>query len=333
MENGMDQKIGILLINIGTPDAPTEEAVSAFLAEFLSDPYVVDYPGWLWKPILNNIILRSRPKKSAHLYEKIWTSSGSPLLDISQSIQLKLDQKMPDWQTALGMRYGNPSIQTGLELLWSKGVNHLVILPLFPQYSSTTTLTAIRETEKQIKAGSGFKQITTIKDYHSHPAYISALADSIQEARLKNGEPDITLFSYHSIPKRLVVKQGEPYQAQCLLTSELTTKKLGLAAKKTAVSFQSRFGPEPWLSPYTDETLHDLGTAACPSIQVICPGFSVDCLETLEEISIQGKEIFTQAGGKEYHYIQALNDNDKHINALAEIIKDAISKDTRDERS
>lgn len=322
----MDRIIGVLLINIGTPDAPTEKAVTDFLSEILSDPYVVDYPAWLWKPILEKIILRTRPKKSARNYARIW-ESGSPLLVITQSIALKLNQIKPDWQVSIGMRYGNPSIKNGFHELKEKGVTQLVILPLFPQYSSATSQTAIRQAKNQIAAGFGFQAITIVEDYHDHPAYISALAESIQKAWSLTGKPEKTLFSYHGVPKRLVTIKGEPYQTQCYATSSLTSQKAGLKGRETAVSFQSRFGPEPWLVPYTDKTLTTLGTEGCKSIHVLCPGFAADCLETLEEIAIQGKETFTQAGGGNFYYLPALNDSDPHIQALAEIIKDALGKD------
>lgn len=324
----MDRIIGVLLINVGTPDAPTEKAVTDFLSEILSDPYVVDYPGWLWKPILEKIILRTRPKKSARNYAKIWKESSSPLLVITRSIALKLDQLNPDWQVSIGMRYGNPSIKNGLNELREKGTTHLVILPLFPQYSSTTSLTAIRHTEKQIGSGSRFQNVTIIEDYHDHPAYISAVADSIQEIWSLSGKPEKTLFSFHGVPKRYVNRKGEPYQTQCHETFRLVSQKAGLTAEQTTVSFQSRFGPESWLAPYTDETLMALSAEGCKSLHVICPGFAVDCLETLEEIAIQGKNLFTRAGGEIYHYIPALNDNDNHVRALSEIVIDAIGNIT-----
>jgi len=186
----MDRITGVLIINIGTPDAPTEKAVTDFLSEFLSDPYVVDYPAWLWKPILEKIILRTRPKKSARNYAKIWKESGSPLLYIARSIASKLDQLNPDWQVSIGMRYGNPSIKSGLHELREKSVTQLVILPLFPQYSSTTSQTAIRQAKNQIAAGFGFQAITIVEDYHDHPAYISALAESIQKTWSLTGKPE-----------------------------------------------------------------------------------------------------------------------------------------------
>ena len=324
----MCQRHGVLLINIGTPDAPTKQAVTVFLSEFLSDPYVVDYPRWLWKPILEKIILRTRPKKSARNYAKIWKESGSPLLYITRSIASKLEKLNPDWQVAIGMRYGNPSIKNGLHELIEEGVTQLVILPLFPQYSSTTSLTALRHTEKQIASASGFHTVTTIESYHDHPAYISALAGSIEEAWSLTGKPAKTLFSFHSVPQRYIKKKGEPYQTQCYETFRLVSEKVGLEVSETAISFQSRFGPEPWLKPYTDETLMTLGAEACKNIHVLCPGFAADCLETLEEIAIQGKNLFTQAGGEKFHYIPALNDNENHIQALSEIIIGAIGNKT-----
>lgn len=320
----MNPNTGILLINLGTPDAPTEKAVKAYLAEFLSDPHVIDYPAWLWRPILNNFILTSRPEKSAEAYAKIWTESGSPLLEITRSITSKLDQKMDLLPVSMGMRYGNPSIERGLMELREKEVTRLVIFPLFPQYSTTTNLTTIHHTREQIKGDTPFQKIIKIEGYHDHPAYISALANSIQRARSEMGKPDMTLFSYHGIPKRYVAFKGEPYQDHCYTTSQLTADKVGIRADEMAVSFQSQFGPEPWLKPYTEETLRKLGKEGCQSLHVLCPGFPADCLETLEEIDIAGRKTYTEAGGGEFHYIPALNDRDQHIQALASIAQDAL---------
>jgi ferrochelatase len=322
----MDQKIGVLLINVGTPDAPTKEAVKAFLEDFLSDPLVVDYPAWLWKPILERIILRSRPQKSARLYERIWEKTGSPILNFTRRISSNLDQKNPKWEVAFGMRYGNPHIATGLEELKDQGATHLVILPLYPQYSSTTSLTAIQKVELELSYGMDFRSVTTVKDYHGHPAYITALADSIKRSQIAKGKPDITLFSYHGVPKRLVTKRGEPYQDQCLATTRMVAQQAGMKPTEYAVSFQSRFGPEAWLAPSTNDTLAALAETGHKKIHVICPGFAADCLETLEEIAVQGEKIFTSAGGDEFHYIPALNDNKLHIQALAEVIQCSLDQ-------
>jgi ferrochelatase len=316
----MNQKIGVLLINVGTPDAPTEEAVYHFLVEFLNDSYVVDYPAWLWKPILNGIILRTRPTKSALNYAKIWQNGGSPLLFITQSIANKLGEADPDWLVAIGMRYGNPSIQDGLRLLQDHGTTHLVVLPLYPQNSSSTSLTSINHTRKILEMMPGFNSVTFIEDYHAHPAYISALADSLQQTWKKIGKPDKTLFSFHGVPQRYITKKGEPYQEQCLETYRLVTQEVNLKDDEIVLGFQSRFGPEPWLQPYLDQVLSALGAEGCQNLHIICPGFAADCLETLEEVAIQGKMIFQEAGGGDFHYIPALNDSDSHIQALVEII-------------
>jgi ferrochelatase len=320
----MCQKIGVLLINIGTPDEPTEEAVFRFLSEFLNDPYVVDYPAWLWKPILNRIILRTRPKNSARNYARIWQDSGSPLLSITQSIGDKLAESAPRWHTAIGMRYGNPSIRDGLHMLQDRGTTHLVVLPLFPQFSSTTSLTSINHTLKVLNTMSGFDRVTVVDEYHAHPGYISALAGSIQKARTSYGKPEKSLFSFHGVPQRYITKKREPYQKQCLETYQCVSQEVSLRSEDAVLGFQSRFGPEPWLQPYTDRVLSTLGEEGCQSLHVICPGFAADCLETLEEIAVRGKKIFQEAGGKDFHYIPALNDNDSHILALRKIIQDAL---------
>ena len=320
----MNLKTGILLLNLGTPDAPTPEALRRYLAEFLGDPYVVDYPRWLWNPILNNIILRTRPARSARLYASIWEETGSPLLNISQSIALRLNKKNPDLMTTIGMRYGHPSIREALAALQQYGIEHLVIFPLFPQYTSTTSTTAIEHSKQVLQSGFKFKKVTIIQEYHDHRAYITALAASIKQSWDHTGKPEKLLFSYHSIPKRYITRKGEPYRDHCYTTSALTAQLLGLSPDDYLVAFQSKFGPEPWLSPFTDDTLVEMGKKGTPSLNVICPGFATDCLETLEEIAIEGKHQFQSAGGGDFHYIPALNDSDLHIQALSEIVMKAI---------
>jgi ferrochelatase len=320
----MNKETGVLLLNIGTPDAPTPEAVREYLAEFLSDPYLIDFPRWFWLPILNKIILRSRPARSAALYASIWQESGSPLLTATQSIAEKIRQANPGWHIAVGMRYGCPSIREGLDQLAAAGVDHLVIFPLFPQYSSTTNLTAIEHTFKQIEAGFNFEEITVIEDYHDHPAYIRALAASIKTEWAVSGQPERLLFSFHGVPRRYVTRKGEPYQDQCCATAALVADQLSLQSDEYIVSFQSRFGPEPWLTPYTDETLEELGAHKLDRLGVVCPGFAADCLETLEEIAIQGREVYEESGGEGFRYIPALNDSELHIQALSAVIADAL---------
>jgi ferrochelatase len=322
----MNCQIGILLINIGTPDAPTENALYKYLAEFLGDPYVVDYPRWLWKPILNRIILRSRPARSARLYAKIWQEEGSPLLTTTRSIADKLARREPDFLVSIGMRYGEPSIRRGLEELREGGAQHLVALPLFPQYSSSTTETARQDLLAQIDAGIEFETVTFIESYHDHPAYIGALAASIRQGWEAQGKPEKTLFSFHGVPRRYITRKKEPYQDQCRETAALTAGQLGLAQSEYLITFQSRFGPEPWLTPYTDEALAAVGADGCASLAVLCPGFAADCLETLEEIALEGREAYENAGGKNFKYIPALNDREAHLDALVKIIRDSLPK-------
>jgi ferrochelatase len=317
-------QVGILFINIGTPQAPTEEAVREYLAEFLSDPYLIDYPRWLWMPILNRIILKSRPARSAALYASIWEETGSPLMRITNSIANKVQQANLAWHTAVGMRYGSPSIKDGLQALADAGTEHLVIFPLFPQYSSTTSITAIEEVQRQLKSGFDFGLVTTIEEYHDHPAYISALAESIRHDMAQIGQPERLLFSFHGVPRRYITRKGEPYQDQCYATAHQAAEQLGLRPKDYMVSFQSRFGPEPWLMPYTDETLVELGGKSLNSLAVVCPGFAADCLETLEEIAGEGREEYEHSGGKGFRYISALNDSEGHIARLTEIISGVI---------
>lgn len=322
----MNYKAGVLLLNLGTPDAPTSEALHRYLAEFLGDPYVVDYPHWLWRPILNGIILRTRPAKSAKLYASIWGEGGSPLLTITQAIAGKLGQHNPDLKFAVGMRYGSPSVREALAALQQAGIQELVVLSLFPQYTSSTSTTAIEHTQKALQEGFSFRKVTFIEDYHDQRAYIQALAASIRKEWEKTGQPEKLVFSFHSIPKRYVTRKGEPYQDHCYTSAALTARELGLSPDEYLVAFQSKFGPEPWLSPSTADTLTELGSAVTGSLHVICPGFAADCLETLEEIAVEGKHQFRSAGGGDFHYIPALNDSELHIQALSEIIRQAISQ-------
>ena len=316
---------GILLVNVGTPDAPEEIEVREFLREFLSDTLVVDYPRWLWMPVLENIILKKRPRRSAELYKKIWQKEGSPLLLFTRSLAFKIGSRMQDWQVEVGMRYGNPSIRDGLMKLAKYQPDRLVILPLFPQYSSTTTLTAIKKVREELTSFPDLPDPVIVDQYFKHPEYISVLADNLIQAQQVLGEPDRLIFSYHGIPKRLVTKKGEQYQEQCLATSQLVAQKSGFPDNKTITTFQSRFGPDAWLSPDTEDVLGELGKEGIQHLQIICPGFAVDCLETLEEIAIQGQEVFHQAGGGRYLYLPALNDGEDHVNALIGIIQDAIT--------
>jgi ferrochelatase len=295
--------------------------VRAFLAQFLADPFVINYPRWLWLPLLYGIILRVRPRRSARLYERIWTPKGSPLLLGMESLAQKLEEALIDHYEApvhvvAGMRYGEPSLAAGLRTLHQRGVDQIRVLPLFPQYSGTTTGTILAAVFKEVQSWPFLPNLCIIRDYHDHPAYLRALAENIRvhwqgDTRL--------LFSFHGIP-RSYVDGGDPYERQCQRTAERAAQALHLKPNAWSISFQSRFGPQEWLSPYTDEELSRFGSDKLASLDVVCPGFAVDCLETLDEIGHEAKGIFQGAGGGVFNYIPALNDSPAHVEALKEII-------------
>lgn len=320
-------KIGILLVNIGSPDAPTAKAVRPYLREFLSDARVIDYPRWLWLPLLYGVILTVRPKRSARLYQNIWREDGSPLLAImrgqAQGLTRTLRATGLDVVVEVGLRYGNPSVGDALRRLRAQKITQLLVLPLYPQYSTTTTATSFDAVFDELKTWTTIPELSTITDYHAHPAYIDALANSIRTYWQTHRRPSITLFSYHGIPARYA-KNGDPYPEQCQHTSELLAEALSLEKDEWAMSYQSRFGPEPWLQPYTDETLESWGHEKKKDVQVLCPGFSADCLETIDEIDREAREEFEDAGGEGFAYIPALNDSDNHIQALTTIILEKI---------
>ncbi len=320
--------LGVLLTNLGTPDAPTTAAVRRYLAQFLWDPRVVETPRWLWALILHGVILRIRPRRSAALYREVWTTEGSPLLTISRrqakAVAAELATRLQGPVTvALGMRYGSPSIADALEELRGAGIDRLLVLPLYPQYSATTTGSTFDALADVLKGRRRLPELRFITHYHDRPDYIAALASSVRESFARHGEPDRLLFSFHGLPKRYLMA-GDPYFCECQKTARLLATELGLAAERWAVSFQSRVGREQWLRPYTDELLKDWGAAGVGHVQVACPGFSADCLETVEEIDQQNRAFFLEAGGETYHYIPALNDRPDHVAALTGLILDHI---------
>ncbi len=315
--------VGVLLTNLGTPDAPTRPALRRYLGEFLDDPRVVDLPRPLWWPILHGVILNIRPSRSARLYRKVWTDHGSPLLATGlqqrQALESLLRRRHGEQvSVALAMRYGNPSIGRGLQQLHEANCRHVLVLPLYPQYSSTTTASTLDALAKALKSSRDMPEIRFVRDYHDDPAYIRALAASIREAWEKDGEPDRLLISFHGIPVRYW-KTGDPYPDQCRRTATLLAGELGLAEARWQLCFQSRFGREEWVRPYTDQTLIQLAGNGVRHVDVICPGFAGDCLETLEEIAMQNRNIFLQSGGEKFRYIPALNIREDHITALADV--------------
>ena len=317
-------RTGILLSNLGTPDAPTTTAVRKYLAEFLSDPRVIRVPRPVWKVILYCLILPFRPARSAHAYSKIWTSQGSPLLNIcrklAEKLQNELDSIMANHhEIVLGMRYGNPSIISALEKLRRGGHEHVIILPLYPQYSETTTESTFDAVRSALMALKWQPSLTLIENYHDNPEYIDALAESIRHHRSNHGAGEKLLFSFHGIPKQYA-EDGDPYPEQCRKTAYLVAKSLDLGNDEWMLTYQSRFGPKEWLQPYTDVTLKGWGQSGIKSVDVISPGFSADCLETLEEINMQNRKFFLDAGGQKFSYIPCLNDHPSHIGMLSRLI-------------
>ncbi|WP_323813698.1 ferrochelatase [Cellvibrio sp. NN19] len=314
-------KVGVLLVNLGTPDAPTTPALRRYLREFLSDPRVIEIPRFIWLCILHGIILRVRPKKSAALYKDVWMSEGSPLLVISKQQQSAIQNQLGDgYSVKLGMRYGNPSIASALRELQKEGVRKIIVLPLYPQYAAPTTGSSFDAVSKELSRWRWVPELHFINDYCDDALYIEALANSVREHIEQNGKPQKIIFSYHGTPKRNL-ELGDPYYCFCVKTTRLVSEKLGLDKNDCITSFQSRFGYAEWLKPYTDETLKNLPAEGVKDVAILSPAFSADCLETLEELAVENRHTFMNAGGEKYAYIPALNDRPDHIQALSALIR------------
>ena len=311
-------KTGILLANLGTPDAPTPGAVKRYLRQFLSDKRVVDTSRLLWWPLLRGVILPIRSPRVAKLYQSVWMEEGSPLMVYSRRQQQALATRLPDTPVALGMSYGSPSLASAVDDLLAQGVEHIVVLPLYPQYSCSTVAAVWDELARILAKKRAIPGISFIRDYAEHPDYIHALAASVRASFAVHGEPDLLLLSYHGIPQRYA-NQGDDYPQRCRDTTRELVSALGLPPERVMMTFQWRFGREAWLTPYADETLKVLGEKGTKHIQVLCPGFAADCLETLEEIAVQNREIFLEAGGKQYEYIPALNADAAHIEMMVNL--------------
>jgi len=327
--HGAIPKLGVLLINLGTPEAPTAAALRPYLKEFLSDPRVIEIPRLAWWPILNLIILNTRPKKSAEKYAQIWTNEGSPLLVHTQK-QTKLLQGYLGERTRTpmlvdyAMRYGAPSVDSVLQKLKAQGCDRILALPLYPQYAASATGTALDAVFASLAQMRNQPALRTVKHYHDHPGYIAALAQSINDYWMQNGRPDKLVMSFHGVP-RFSLDKGDPYHCECQKTGRLLAAQLGLKPEQFALTFQSRFGRAEWLKPYTQATLEDLGKSGTRRVDVVCPGFVADCLETLEEIAMECRNAFLTSGGKEFHYIPALNERADWIRALTDIALDNLS--------
>lgn len=317
-------RLGVLVTNLGTPDAPTTSALRRYLAEFLWDPRVVEVPRPLWWLILHGIILRIRPSRSAKAYKSVWQPEGSPLLvhtaNQCEGIRAALQQKYGDnLVVGFAMRYGNPSISSVLDQMQSQGVRQLLVLPLYPQYSASTSASTFDAITADFSKRRWLPDFRFISHYHDFPPYIEAMASHIEEHWHRNGRKDKLILSYHGVPRKYL-ERGDPYHCECHKTSRLLAERLGLSADAYMTTFQSRFGREEWLQPYTDETLKSLPSRGVESVDVFCPGFSSDCLETIEEINEENREYFMEGGGKSFEYIPALNATDGHVEALVQLI-------------
>ena len=324
-EHGKRTKIGILICNLGTPDQPTASAVRRYLAEFLSDRRVVEIPPLIWQVILHAIILRVRPRRSAEAYAKVWRDDGSPLLAITRqqaaAIRREFDEQMPDrFTVAVGMRYGNPSIASALGELRAANVRKILVVPLYPQYAAATTASVIDAVTLELRRWRWVPALRVIDEYHQDPGYIHALADSLDEHWNQHGRAEHLLMSFHGTPKRSLLA-GDPYHCQVHATARLLAEHRALTPDDFTVCFQSRFGRAEWLQPYTEQTLLALAGRGVKTVDVICPGFAADCLETLEEIALQYAEVFRAAGGESLRYIPALNDRPAHIEGLVRLIR------------
>lgn len=322
--SGHSQKVGVLLVNLGTPAAPTPSALRRYLREFLSDSRVVELPRWLWWPILYLFVLTFRPRRSAALYRRIWWPEGSPLLVISQRQREGLAQRLTKTfgegvHVALAMRYGKPSIAQGLRELANTGCGKLLVFPLYPQYASATTGSSLQVVFSALGTLRVIPELRTVNSYYDHPGYIKVLAASVREVWERDGRGEHLLFSFHGVPEKTVLA-GDPYAQQCRVTAQLVAAELNLETVQWSVAFQSRFGRERWVEPETIAVVRELGRRRLSKLDVLCPGFAADCLETLEEIAMTNREAFQEAGGGRFCYIPALNDRSDHLDALADIV-------------
>jgi len=313
------QKIGVLICNLGTPASYRTKDVRRFLRQFLSDGRVVEIPKIIWWFILNGLILTLRPSKSAKLYKSVWTKEGSPLLVLSKKLIQKIKLISGDHcEVELAMRYGNPSMEDALLSLKNKNCRKLIVLPMFPQYSGTTTGSIFDEVTRVLSKWRWVPSLNFVNSYHDNDDYIDALADSIS-GQIKKASPQKIVFTYHGIPKRNF-DLGDPYQCYCQKTTRLVAEKLNLKEDDYMTTFQSRFGPAEWLKPYTSDTMEALPSKGIKNVLVVAPAFSVDCLETIEEIDQENKEIFLKAGGEKFTYVPCLNDSDGQVNFFKKLI-------------
>jgi ferrochelatase len=323
MKNG--RLSGVCLVNLGTPESAERKSVARFLRQFLSDPRVIDYPRYLWLPLLNLVIIPLRAGRSAANYRKIWLAEGSPLLVLTEGLARRLATALDGIaKVETGMRYSEPSIRNSLENLKKSGVDDVIVLPLYPQYSLTTTASIYDSVKEGLAKLNWQPRLHRVEQYYDHPLWVEAVASSIRDFQARHGVPEKLIFSLHGIPERYV-SQGDPYQDQCQKSVQAIVAALGLGDDDFLLTYQSRVGREPWLQPYTDVTLRELGASGIRHVQVVCPGFAVDCLETLEEIAMQNHGFFKQAGGEKLEYIAALNDSEAHAEVMKALVLESMA--------
>jgi ferrochelatase len=313
-------RTALVLVNLGTPDAPTAGAVRRYLAEFLHDYRVVEMSRWLWCPLLHGVILPLRSAKVARKYASIWTAKGSPLLALSQDLAQALQAQLPEFEVRLAMRYGQPALAPVLRELQAQGLQRLLVLPLYPQYSASTTASAHDAVMAELAGWRRLPELRLINDYHLDEGWLDAVAASVENHWDLHGRGERLLVSFHGVPERFSAA-GDPYAGQCLAGGRALAQRLGLAEDQWQLTFQSRFGREPWLQPYTDRTLEALAGQGVRVVDMVCPGFAVDCLETLEENAVENAALFRRAGGTELRYIPALNASPGHVAALAALAR------------
>jgi len=318
---GTHARSAVLLVNLGTPDSPTPRAVHRYLRQFLSDPRVIEIPRALWIPILHGFVLTTRPRQSARKYASIWSPDGSPLRVHTERQASLLGKRLgPQVRVEFAMRYGEPSIPAALARLKSEGCERVLLFPLYPQYAASTTASALDDAAGFLRRTRNVPEIRLIREFHEHAAYIEALAGLVRDQWRSSGRGEKLLMSFHGLPSYTLAR-GDPYATQCHRTARLLAGRLGLAEGGWQVSFQSRFGRAAWLEPYTSATLAEYGQSGVRSVDVVCPGFVADCLETLEELGIEGRRTFVDAGGKEFHLLPCLNERADWIDALAAIAR------------
>lgn len=317
------RRIGVLLANLGSPAAPTASALRPYLRQFLSDTRVIEEPRWLWLSILNLAVVPFRSPKSAKAYEEVWTDDGSPLIAITRRQAKAVAERLKDLpvDVEVGMSYGEPSIPSALRRLSDAGMTHMLVLPLYPQYAASTVGSVFDSVSRELSSWRWVPHVRFVSGYCDRSGYAKALAGSIARHRKENGEPQLTLFSFHGT-QLAALENGDPYHCQCHRTAREAAEAAGIPERQWAVSFQSRFGSDPWLQPYTIEMMRELPGKGVKDLQVICPAFAADCLETLEEIAGENREAFLGAGGERFSYIPALNDDPEHVDFLAGIVRD-----------